>query len=822
MEAKVLTNLQWPLVLERLMVHAQTEAGRHACLGLATDLDAAGINSSWGQQEPLRDLIRSGYKPQIGDLPQMEEIFRGASLGQVLDGEALRAIFHLLATVKQVHRFTTDFQDRCPPLVRYHKGIYPLPKLSQAIEKAISPEGEVLDDASGELKRVRQQKIGLRKKIEQQIRQLLADQELETYLQDKFFTVRADRYVVPIRLDGRGRIKGSIYDTSDSGQTLYIEPTSIAPMNEGLLELELSEKLEILRIFRELSAMVAEEYEILRGNYERLIEFDILTAKASLAVQLDAVAVELSDAPVLDLRAARHPLLFGNGGAPPVPNDIVLGDGQFALIVSGPNAGGKTVVLKTVGILHVMAKAGLLIPADRTSRMHLFREVRVEIGDAQSLTANLSTFSGHLLGLKPILERATEHDLVLLDELAVGTEPQTGSALAQAVLEDIVRRKIIAIVTTHYDTLKGLAQTDQRFRNGSMEFSTRNLKPTYNLILDVPGQSYGIEVAEQLGVPPHVIHRAKELRGTTAVALDQLVKSLQMAREEAGREKDAAHMSRLKLEQEKAHWEKERRALEESRGRAAEKLKDRFDDEFDTLKTEYQSVVEQLKKMMKTVKAGETVDLTEISDELARAKQTTGVVTDQYATVASHLKSEFRPAKDIPGEPAKFADLRVGSRVYVLSLDKEALVTKIQDGPTPIIEVQAGLVRIRPPLQELRIITSALQETRPPTKAKKAVPATGSAPGNKSTPGFVIVTPTNSVDVRGQDAEHALEKAWQFIDRAVMRGESQLIIIHGHGSDKLKKTIRIALAQQSPYKLNFRPGEAEEGGDGVTVIRLEP
>ncbi|RZA10139.1 MAG: endonuclease MutS2, partial [Proteobacteria bacterium] len=336
------------------------------------------------------------------------------------------------------------------------------------------------------------------------IRQLLTDQDVEAYVQDKIFTIRSDRYVVPMRVDGRGRVKGSIYDTSASGQTLYMELSEVRPMNDALLELESSEKLEILRIFKELSAQIAAELDTIDNNYKQLVELDILTAEAGLAVKLDAGPASIRDTPGLSFLRARHPILEMRQGFKTVANNVGLEDGQLSLIVSGPNAGGKTVVLKTVGLLHLMVKARLLLPLDEKSEVFLFENIFVEIGDAQNLSANLSTFSGHLMGLKPVLQEAGPDDLILLDELAVGTEPHTGSAIGQAVLEELANRKATAIVTTHFDNLKSLAINDKRFRNGSMEFSTKNLQPTYRLVLDIPGQSYGIEVAEQIGLPKHV------------------------------------------------------------------------------------------------------------------------------------------------------------------------------------------------------------------------------------------------------------------------------------------------------------------------------
>ena len=584
MKALALEKLQWSMLRKKLASYTQSSAGKETCLNLQANLRRDEIESTWSQIDPLKSLIKNGYVPPIGDIPDLTQILRGASLGQTLDGESLRAIFSLLETTKSVQRFASDFSERCLSLMRFDKGLYPLPKLSGAIDTAISPEGSILDSASAELMEIRRKKLSLRKTIESDIKGLLSDHEVENYLQDKFFTVRSDRYVVPIRLDGRGRVKGSIHDTSDSGQTLYIEPEGIKPHNEKLLELELNEKLEILRIFRELSETVSQEKEILENNYEALVELDVLSAKSQLAASMDCGLVQISDHAQLSLKGARHPLVTRPSGGGAVANNIELGDEHHILIVSGPNAGGKTIVLKTVGLLLLMAKAGLLIPADSSSVIYLPEKIYLEMGDSQSLEANLSTFSGHVLGLKPILEEAGENDLVLLDELAVGTDPQTGAAIGQAVLEAVADRRAKGVVTTHFDSLKGLAMKDKRFRNGSMEFSTKTLLPTYKLILDIPGQSYGLEVAEQIGLPESVLARAKNLRGSSSSSMDRIIEDMLSAKEEAQKEKRNYERLKLESESQKHRWEADREALLAAKSKASEKIKSVYQDQIDKLK----------------------------------------------------------------------------------------------------------------------------------------------------------------------------------------------------------------------------------------------
>ncbi len=808
-----LEKLQWPLLLEALAEEAQTSEGRELCLQLKPTFKADAIEQRWAEVIPLRDLQRTGYRAPIGDLPEMRNVFRGAALGQILDGESIWNVFLLLNQVRSVHQFAVDKQDRCKTLVRFYRTLYPLPKLARTIEKTITSEGELQDDASPELKHIRQQKLGMRKKIEQLIKQLLTDQQLEMYIQDKFFTLRSDRYVVPIRIDGRGRVKGSIYDSSDSGQTLYIELAEIRPLNDALLELESAEKIEILRIFKELSSLVATDLEVISGNYERLIELDVLSAEGGLAAKLDAGAARIRSKPGLTLQGARHPLLALKTQGRPVANSITLEPEQRSLIVSGPNAGGKTVVLKTVGLVHLMAQARLLLPVDDHSEIYLFKSIFVEIGDAQNLSANLSTFSGHLMGLKPILLQSSDRDLVLLDELAVGTEPQTGCAIGQAVLEALADRKATCVVTTHFDNLKSLAIEDRRFRNGSMEFSTRDLMPTYKLVLDIPGQSYGIEVAEHIGLPKTVIERAKDLRGRSSTTMDQILESWQVLREQAEQEKIRYAQLKMEMESQKHRWEQERQELASAKNDVSAKIRARYQDQIDAMKHSYEQMLDELKQFAKDQKKAPPS-----AESLRGALKERQVKMDgagrQLQQELDGLKLEFQDTTELPGIPVSIEELSVGSRVYLVSMGKEAQISKVQIDP-PSIEVTAGLLKLRPSLQDLRLLVGTATDAKKTPRGRVVGSQT-----EKSGPNFVIPTLTNSLDLRGMDSDTALDRTWSFIDKAVLRGESHVILIHGHGTDTLKRSLRRALAKDAPYALDFRPGEAEEGGDGVTVVHL--
>ncbi len=815
---RVLDKLEWPALLEVLAGFSQTEDGLKRCAALLPDLSEADIQTRWGLVEPLKAVAAQGYKAPIGLLPPLGTVFRLASLGQVLDGGSLRAVYDLLEATRKVYGFANDFAARCTTLRRVKGLLLPLPQLAQAINKAVGPEGTLRDDASPELTRIRRAQISVRRRIEEALGKLLhGNSELEKYLQDDFFTVRSERYVVPMRVDGRGRIKGAILDTSDSGQTLFIEPAEIAPINDQLLELEVEEKLEIARIFRDLSAMVEGQVDTLRGNYDELIELDFLTAQAQLAADIGAGPVTLSPTPTLDLRGARHPLIRRAQGRAVVANSVDLEAGQCGLVISGPNAGGKTVVLKTVGLLHLMAKAGLLLPADGESRIFLFDHIYLEMGDAQNLAASLSTFSGHLFGLKPIVERAGPRDLALLDELAVGTDPQTGAAIGQAILEDLASRRVTLLTTTHFDALKGLAISDRRFRNGSMEFSLDTLTPTYRLILDLPGQSYGLEVAEQSGIPTRITNRAKDLHGANVSNLDRAVTELMQARDDARRASSELTAERLQAQAEKSRWEQEVELLKEQRRKTSLQLAERYENRIQDLRTEFDELVKKLRQSVKDAgtPAGREAALADrrAADQTLRSME----------SVTSELKQNYDAGAKLPGQPASSTGLDKGTPVYVLPLKKTGIVLRLTDDDT--VEVEVGIIKLRVSMHDLRVISpgEAAGGGKKPAKPVRPAPAPiRGTPGSEDGKiGLTLQTPTNSIDLRGRDADDMIQAAWNYLDRALLRGEDSVLLIHGHGEGTLKMVLRDALRHSCPYDVRWRPGLDQEGGDGVTVVRLK-
>ncbi len=803
MNQKTLQKLEWQSVLDRLSQFCQTPEGHARSLTLTPTLTRQETLANWEHVEPMCLLAGEKRQPPIGELTPIAPLLRAASIGQILDGSQIAAIGILLRATQHVHEYLTAHAARCAPFAALRTKLHALTPLARKIAKTVDPEGLLLDEASEALSKIRRQKRSLRTRVEQKLKSLLSDGDLEKYLQDDFFTMRSERYVIPIRIDGRGRIPGSILDTSASGQTLFIEPAAIQVLNEELQELEVAEKLEIIRIFRELTREITSADMELSANYTHLIELDVAFSQAAFAHSLEATSIELTTEPTVDLRQARHPLIHVPEGGKVVANDIQFLDTTCILLISGPNAGGKTVVLKTLGLCLLFAKAGLLLPVHPRSRLFLFDNLYVELGDAQSITESLSTFSGHIKGLLPMVEHATSRDLALLDELAVGTEPQTGAALAQTLLEEFAARKTKVVATTHYDALKVLALQDPRFRNGSMEYALEDLTPTYRLLLDQPGQSYGLEVAEKMGLPLPLIHRAKTLKGHSSTELEHAIEVLNSSRQEFETLRQQCALDQQQAQESQARWQNEVDALQKSKKLLLERLASKHQEKLERLEREFYVSLEQFKKEKKQANA-----------PAVRVQENPQLPLQSLKQALGDLRKETAP--DLPGTPATWAQLHIGARVWILPLQKRGTIRVLGASSQDPLEVSVEALSFKVKFSDLRFLSAAqaTPATQTHKKTSKKTPSTALS--------LVLPSSTNTLDLRGCEADEAASRMWKFLDSAVLRGDYAILLIHGHGTDTLKRTLRMALQQgASAYSLRFRPGETAEGGDGVTIVYID-
>ena len=602
----------------------------------------------------LRDLLARGYALPPVELPAMTKVFKAAAYGQVLDPSALLDVRKLLNAVCKWYVFCKNLEQECRVLHRFRTALLTLPRLVKQIEKTIDADAALKDTASAELKSIRTQRKNLQDRIETKLRRLLYQHKFDPYLQDDFITMRNDRYVIPLRVDANGRVKGNAIDFSRSRETMFFEPQEIEKSNQLLQSLEFSENLTCYRILQELSSAVTAEYDTLHTNYEELIALDLLHARAQLAHNLNAHAITLSAKPSLCLRDMFHPLLARKTR---VRNTLQL-DAHNTLVISGVNAGGKTVMLKSVGLLLMMAKAGLLITAAPNSEMHIFNNLRVIMDEEQNITHSLSTFSSHLLSLQRILAEADSGDLVLIDEIASGTDPDTGAALAQAALEQLAAQRITTLVTTHHSALKELAYRDVRFRNASMQFSATDLRPTYRLLLDRPGQSYGLEIARSLGLPEPLLARAAALRRDNTQKFEAALLQLEEEKRALQVEKNKFHLETLRLQKYHDQWQRDAQAIAELRA------------------------------------------------ELQHEIKTLPPQPSAAGLSAAQLKQRLQPTTipALPGKKLDFTAVKVGLRVYCLPLKKSAHIIKIGRNANDFLEISIGDFRTKVKLRDLRLL----------------------------------------------------------------------------------------------------------------------
>jgi DNA mismatch repair protein MutS2 len=812
---KTIADLSWGKLLEELARRAQTPRGQAQArsLTLYDDIDAARARlEEIGEARALRDIGEP--LPLFGadwGVRNIDEALLRSSKGGALDPQGLRDVAQTLVAGARTRQHLVR-HDMTPRLLGRAALISDLDDVSGAIGDAFE-EGQgtvrLRDRASPALGGLRRNALRIREELERKLERLLDGTHIAPHLQDRFFTQREDRYVVPIRVDARSQVRGIVHGTSQSGQTVFVEPEDLVDLNNRLKLAELEVAEEERRILSELSRLVAEALGQIQVNLEVLTVLDVIDAGARLAIDLRATPPELCaldeagdlDTVKIDLRRARHPLmvLAELGHDQPrqiIANDIVVDVGK-TLVVSGPNAGGKTVALKLCGLLMLMARAGLHVPAQEGSQLPWLDAVLSDIGDDQSIERDLSTFSAHVLALKSFLQGAHRGMLVLLDEVAVGTDPAEGAALAQAVLEALAERGATAIVTTHYDRLKALPTQDERFVNASVGFDLERLQPTYELHLGVPGASGAIRVAQRLGVDGDICARATELAGQGQASLEQLLVDLESERQRIAGAREATEVAQRQAE--RAHDEAEERAR-----RAKAELEH-------ARRGAHDEAVETLRR------ARAELDRTATVLKRAGGKVTAASVSEAKQKIAEAAKTVHERApkpEPPPGRAASVEDLKAGVEVWVARLNGRATVLGSPKGKQ--VAVQAGALKLNVAVEELRIVSG------PPSQK--------SARARRGHNAFEVAAPPreervvqrggyNSIDVRGERVDAAMGLAEKFLDDALRTGQEAVFVIHGHGTGALREALRVQLTR-FPGVSAVRAATPEEGGDGVTVIML--
>ncbi len=792
-----LEALEWGKVVSRLRQHASSDPGRELCEGISpgTDLDAIRISLE-ENRDGRRMLIDEGPLSLEGlkeISPAVEKAGKGASLSPaelVLVGATAR-------TGERTRRFFEDRRGKHPRLAHHAKGLPPLRDLADEIEFKIDASGNVLDRASPALGSLRRQVTQLRTRLQKTADEIIASPRFARHIQEAYATVRSGRLVIPFKVAAKGLFPGIVHDTSQSGQTVFFEPEELVYLNNEIKMAEIEVEREIARILAELSGKVARRSDELLACRAILARLDLIQARCLLAEDLSAAEPTVNASGEVNLLSARHPLMV-LARKEIVPNDLSLGRPYRCLILTGPNAGGKTVALKTMGLLTLMAMAGLSVPATGDSTVSTFPRVFVSLGDEQSVEQDLSTYSAHVRRLNEILSGADRGSLVLLDEVVSGTDPREGAAIARGFLETLADREVRVLATTHFEELKGIAFGDRRFENGSMEFDTEALRPTYRLRLGVPGRSMAMEIARALGFPEEVLSRAKRYLSGEEKKLDEV-----LARLEREREKLSAEAAELAAKRSEA--EGERRLLKslldrarEEESKALEKGRHKIREEIRKAESELRAVTEELRKERKieTVRKASTV-LREWKEKARAAEEEDPVVRAMMS----------RTAPLPPG-----AVLYPGQKVYLSPLHKEGEVSAPAGPEENGVEVLVGGMKTRVPRDQVRVFAG----DRP-----AAVPAafgTGRGSGESASEVY-LQTPGNTLDLRGMYVDDALAEVDAFLDRLSLAQTPHAFLIHGHGTGALKTGVRRHL-KTSPYAKRFFSAPRAQGGDGATIVVL--
>jgi DNA mismatch repair protein MutS2 len=785
MDERTLKRLEYDKVLEHLARYTISSLGRERVLSLRPVTDRQAIQTWQAETTQARELLRLEPGADFGGWHDIRRQLQRAVQGAVLEPQELFETGQTLGALQRIRKFFAGRAGRYPLLEEIAFKIGNFNELERKIKKAILPGGEIADDASPALSSIRRRLLRAQQQVRELLENIIRSPAYQKYLQDPIVTIREGRYVVPVKQEYRSQVPGIIHDQSASGATLFIEPMAVVESNNEVRRLQVMEKQEIERILGELSRAVAARGEELAQSLEALGQLDFILARARYSEHLDAVEPRLLPAPRLNLRQARHPLLTGEV----VPISVHLGYQFDTLVITGPNTGGKTVTLKTIGLLALMAQSGLHIPVAEGSELGVFNAIFADIGDEQSIEQSLSTFSSHLTNIVGILNQAGPGSLVLLDELGAGTDPDEGAALAQAILERLHEMGARTVATTHYSQLKNFAFTRERVENASVEFDAVTLKPTYRLLIGKPGASNAFEIARRLGLAPDVVERARSFMTVEQVQVADLMQQLERARQQAERELEEARRVREEAEELRARY----RALKEELAARRENLLSRAREEARLLVKRARQEAEEAIRELRARLADEAARVREEAIREAREK---------LAGMQERLQPE--PAASAPpGAGAVPKTVSVGQTVFLPRFNQTGtVVAPPEDGE---VQVQVGMIKINVPLGELRL------------------PA-----GEESSRGEVRVSAlmedkvrsiSTRLDLRGLRAEEALQEVEKYLDDATLAGLSRVFLVHGKGTGALRAAIQQRLKTDRRVK-SFRLGEHGEGGTGVTVVDL--
>ncbi len=796
MNKRTLRVLEYYKIIEKLTGFATCPAGKRMCERLKPSTDLMEITKN---QEETADALKRVYQQgslSFSGVYPIGEAMKRVAVGASLSIAELLDVAKLLQVAEHARQYGEQSQDkdgegvntRQDSLTGYFESLMPLEHLAREINRCILSEDEIADDASATLKDIRRNMKATNGKVHEVLNGIVTRQTNQAMLQDAIVTMRNGRYCIPVKSEYKGQFPGMVHDQSSTGSTFFIEPMAVVNLNNELKELAAKEGMEIEKILARLSEQVAQSKDALESNVEVLTKLDFIFAKASFAKSYDGTQPELNTNGYTNLKQARHPLLERHSV---VPVDIRLGDDYTMLIITGPNTGGKTVSLKTLGLLTLMGQSGLHIPAFQGSTLAVFEDVFADIGDEQSIEQNLSTFSSHMTNVVYILKHASSRCLVLFDELGGGTDPVEGSALAISILNDLHNRDIRCMATTHYSELKTFAMTTPGIENACCEFDVETLSPTYHLLIGIPGKSNAFAIAKKLGMADHVIESAKSQIDSSTVDMEALLADLEK--------------SKRTIEQEQAEIAANKEEIQKLKDRLASKnehIEQRKQDILRNAREEAREILEDAKafadESIRKYNNWEKKPQTANNKDMEKAR---GELRDKLKSVNSKLeyKTSNRKSK------AKASDFHLGDSVHVISLNLDGTVRSLPNQKGELT-VQMGILQSTVKISDVEIIKEEKQSKQQKTAQYRA--SVNKAKNIKP-----------EINLLGMTVDEAIMELDKYLDDACLSHLNQVRIVHGKGTGALRKGVHEYLKRQK-YVKSFRLGEFGEGDAGVTIVEL--
>ena len=792
-------NRQYPAleldkVLELLAQHTSCEDARLAALSLEPQSDLMSAQALMNQTRDAHMLLARFGGPAFGGLINVNNALYRADAGSTLSLKELLNVASVLHVIRTISQWRSTNEGVATVLDVYFNALMPNRFLEDSITTSIISEEEIADNASPTLADIRRKIRTQESKVRDQLGKYTHNSNLSKYLQDNIITMRNGRYVIPVRNEYRGEVPGLVHDTSASGATVFIEPMPIVEANNQIKLLKNKEEDEIDRILAELSANVGSFANSIKSSYECAVELNLIFAKAQLAYAMRASVPQLNNEGIIELRRARHPLIDKNKV---VPVDISLGTEFDTIVITGPNTGGKTVSIKTIGLMSLMAMCGLMLPVDDRSRISVFDHVLADIGDEQSIEQSLSTFSSHMTKIVNILKIADDKSLVLIDELGAGTDPIEGAALAVSILEQLRNQGAKIAATTHYAELKSYALQTPGVINGSCEFDVQSLKPTYRLLIGIPGRSNAFAISKRLGISDEIIEHAQELVSNENVRFEDVVDRLEQSRAKMEKERDEARKIREEADRELEKAQKLKADIETLRQK-----------EIEDAKGQALRITEQAKREAYQL----LNDLEMLKKQQAKEKNAAEMARRARAVIKKDLNAIDSASDPIVslGNDEDYVlprPLKIGDTVIIADIGNEATVVTLKD-KKGLVTVQMGTMKTRVKEENLRLI-----EKKKSVEKKRTV-ATGSMESRMN------MKAQTSVDLRGMTVEEGILELDRYIDHALRMGINEFTVIHGKGTGVLRSAVRDYL-KKSKYVKTSRLGTFGEGEDGVSIVTLK-